>query len=61
MFASVNITVLGLTNLDVNLKSMDHVEIFKHIAPLAAEGAMCIFYTFEKNAFKDLQPLEKSS
>ena len=31
-----------------------------HIAPLIAEGAMCTFYTFEKNAFKDLQPLEKS-
>ena len=28
--------------------------------PLAAEGAMCIFHTFEKNAFKDLQPPEKS-
>ena len=30
------------------------------IAPLAAEGAMCIFHTFEKNAFKDLQLPEKS-
>ena len=30
------------------------------IAPLAAKGAMCIFYTFEKNAFKDLQPPKKS-
>ena len=29
-------------------------------APLAAEGAMCTFHTFEKNAFKDLQPPEKS-
>ena len=31
-----------------------------HIAPLAAEEAMCIFHTFEKNAFTDLQPPEKS-
>ena len=31
-----------------------------NIAPLAAEGAMCIFHTFEKNAFKDLQLPEKS-
>ena len=31
-----------------------------NIAPLAAEGAMCIFHTFEKNAFKDLHPPEKS-
>ena len=31
-----------------------------HIAPLIAEGAMCTFYTFEKYAFKDLQPPEKS-
>ena len=31
-----------------------------YIAPLAAEGAMCIFHTFEKIAFKDLQPPEKS-
>ena len=31
-----------------------------HIAPLAAEGAMCIFHTFERNAFKDLKPPEKS-
>ena len=31
-----------------------------HIAPLAIEGAMCIFHTFEKNAFKDLQHPEKS-
>ena len=27
-------------------------------APLGAEGAMCTFHTFEKNAFKDLQPPE---
>ena len=32
----------------------------QYIAPLAAEGAMCTFHTFEKNAFKDLQPPEKS-
>ena len=32
-----------------------------HFAPLAAEGAMCIFHTFEKNSFKDLQPPEKLS
>ena len=31
-----------------------------HNAPLAAEGAMCIFHTFEKNVFKDFQPPEKS-
>ena len=31
------------------------------IAPLATEGAMCIFHTFERNAFKDLQPAEKKS
>ena len=31
-----------------------------YFASLAAEGAMCIFHTFEKNAFKDLQPREKS-
>ena len=29
-------------------------------SPLAAEGGMCIFHTFEKNTFKDLQPPEKS-
>ena len=28
--------------------------------PLAAEGAMCTFHTFEKNTIKDLQPPEKS-
>ena len=32
----------------------------KYIAPLATEGAMCTFHTFEKNMFKDLQPPEKS-
>ena len=32
----------------------------KRNVPLAAEGAMCTFYTFEKNAYKDLQPPEKS-
>ena len=34
---------------------------YKHdkFAPLAAEGAMFTFHTFEKNAFKDLQPPEK--
>ena len=31
-----------------------------HIARLAAEGAMCIFHNFEKNAFQDFQPPEKS-
>ena len=31
-----------------------------NITPLAAEGAMCTFHTFEKNACKDLQPPEKS-
>ena len=28
--------------------------------PLSAEGAMCTFHTFEKNAFKDLQPPKNS-
>ena len=32
----------------------------EQIVPLAAEGAMCTFHTFEKITFKDLQPPEKS-
>ena len=36
-----------------------HYEHDKFTA-LAAEGAMYTFHTFEKNAFKDLQPPEKS-
>ena len=32
----------------------------KRNVPLVAAGPICTFYTFEKNAYKDLQPPEKS-
>ena len=37
-----------------------HIGPDENFAPLAAEGAMCTIHTFEKNAFKYLQPSEKS-